>query len=453
MPNSEVHWPASPAKDHVDKLPGGLADKNVPEDFDPEQLALGIKIELEHTKDKSLAREIAMDHLKEDSRYYTELLKMEGTLEKAAIGLTSFQESLSTGFDDQHGSEVLSHKGSPQNPGLKRDQEAGEETDFLGAASDIVDVPPKNEKYKKKELKGKEFDPYTFFRFLDGDIRVTKSYSTYLDDLFRGLLKLGKSEEANIIHHILKESKVFDGEEYGDVLQRYADTKENLKKLARNKYIKVDTLNDCSFIFTGKHKNGGCWFYSYGANAKPYPVDELELDNIDLDPIVRVAIQGLAEKYVDNTLDGLIYLRNVLKQGELLDWYPAEAGMFLSSYDKLAGNLRVDNVNELHNEIDENRKEISYVSAANNSSLRGSLRSIINEILSGKASLDKKEGKELLSFAKKVGGTENNLEPLISLIIETTSIGALENMMKDAERKHLSIFRQVKRAARKKRIK
>lgn len=56
-----------------DFLPGGLADKAKPEDFDPKQLAMGIEVELEHTKDRKLAREIAMDHLKEDPRYYTKL--------------------------------------------------------------------------------------------------------------------------------------------------------------------------------------------------------------------------------------------------------------------------------------------------------------------------------------------------------------------------------------------
>lgn len=60
-----------------DKIAGGKADKSKPEDFDPEQLAMGIKVEIEHTKDLDLAREIAMDHLKEDPKYYTKLKKIE----------------------------------------------------------------------------------------------------------------------------------------------------------------------------------------------------------------------------------------------------------------------------------------------------------------------------------------------------------------------------------------
>ena len=57
------------------RLAGGLADKRSEEDFDPHQLRLGVKTELEHTKDENIAKEIAMDHLAEDPEYYTKLLK------------------------------------------------------------------------------------------------------------------------------------------------------------------------------------------------------------------------------------------------------------------------------------------------------------------------------------------------------------------------------------------
>lgn len=56
-------------------IPGGLADKKQPDDFDPAELAKGIKIELEHTDDRDVAREIAMDHLTEDPHYYSKLLR------------------------------------------------------------------------------------------------------------------------------------------------------------------------------------------------------------------------------------------------------------------------------------------------------------------------------------------------------------------------------------------
>jgi hypothetical protein len=47
------------------------------EDADPDELAKGIKIESEHTVNKALAKEIALDHLAEMSDYYTKLEAME----------------------------------------------------------------------------------------------------------------------------------------------------------------------------------------------------------------------------------------------------------------------------------------------------------------------------------------------------------------------------------------
>lgn len=50
------------------------------------QLEKGIKVEMEHTKDKSKAKEIVMDHLSEDPKYYDKLKKVEA---KEATGAGS----------------------------------------------------------------------------------------------------------------------------------------------------------------------------------------------------------------------------------------------------------------------------------------------------------------------------------------------------------------------------
>lgn len=67
-------WTAS----HKDELPGGLADQKDPSDFDRRQLRKGLRVEMEHTDDPAKAREIAMDHLTEDPKYYDKLEKIEG---------------------------------------------------------------------------------------------------------------------------------------------------------------------------------------------------------------------------------------------------------------------------------------------------------------------------------------------------------------------------------------
>jgi hypothetical protein len=55
------------------RIPGGRANGMLPGEFDPAQLAIGTSVEMEHTRDVRLAREIAMDHLAEDPNYYRKL--------------------------------------------------------------------------------------------------------------------------------------------------------------------------------------------------------------------------------------------------------------------------------------------------------------------------------------------------------------------------------------------
>lgn len=69
-----------------DRIPGGKADNKKESDFDPKQLAMGIEVETEHTKDRGLAKEIAMDHLTEIPDYYTRLKKMEDEAKRKEEG-------------------------------------------------------------------------------------------------------------------------------------------------------------------------------------------------------------------------------------------------------------------------------------------------------------------------------------------------------------------------------
>lgn len=58
------------------KLPGGRGAGKTAADFDPRQVAVGVRVELEHTPDPAIALEIALDHLSEDPAYYTKLCSM-----------------------------------------------------------------------------------------------------------------------------------------------------------------------------------------------------------------------------------------------------------------------------------------------------------------------------------------------------------------------------------------
>ena len=89
-----------------DLIPGGLADKKQPAQFNPDQLARGADVEAEHTDDRRKAIEIAMDHLSEDPRYYSKLEAIEGKHASESTGLfKSLNETLASlpqklaGFD------------------------------------------------------------------------------------------------------------------------------------------------------------------------------------------------------------------------------------------------------------------------------------------------------------------------------------------------------------------
>ncbi len=74
----------------MDKISGGLSDGKPLSDIArhhgrpigelQSQLAKGVKVEMEHTDDEEVAREIAMDHLWEDPAYYDKLARVEERL-------------------------------------------------------------------------------------------------------------------------------------------------------------------------------------------------------------------------------------------------------------------------------------------------------------------------------------------------------------------------------------
>jgi hypothetical protein len=92
---SQVSLNSSTLQDHMkykqgfteENLEGGMADKKTVEDIAKKHkldvevikkhLNDGIKVEMEHTNLKTKAKEIAMDHIFEDPKYYDKLSKME----------------------------------------------------------------------------------------------------------------------------------------------------------------------------------------------------------------------------------------------------------------------------------------------------------------------------------------------------------------------------------------
>ena len=78
-PKKQEEQEKAAKSERQDILHGGAADEKDYGDFDPEQLKIGIKHEMEHTKSAKIAAEIAMDHLTEDPDYYKKLKTIEKT--------------------------------------------------------------------------------------------------------------------------------------------------------------------------------------------------------------------------------------------------------------------------------------------------------------------------------------------------------------------------------------
>ncbi len=96
-----------------DLLGGGLANGKKPEDFDQIELTKGIRVEMEHTADTLIAREIAMDHLTEDPNYYIKLAKMES-------------DEINNPKEDKNAEVVAKISESKVNPALKLAFEEGQ---------------------------------------------------------------------------------------------------------------------------------------------------------------------------------------------------------------------------------------------------------------------------------------------------------------------------------------
>ena len=78
-----MNWYKKAKEVEINDIFQGKADKEgiSEKDVDQNELSMGIKVELEHTKNKDIAKKIALDHLAEMSDYYSKLKKMESQSE------------------------------------------------------------------------------------------------------------------------------------------------------------------------------------------------------------------------------------------------------------------------------------------------------------------------------------------------------------------------------------
>ncbi len=69
----------------LENLIGGKGDKTTSKDVSKKQLEIGIAVEREHSSSKKIDKEIALDHLTENPRYYSDLIEKGMVDEDKAI--------------------------------------------------------------------------------------------------------------------------------------------------------------------------------------------------------------------------------------------------------------------------------------------------------------------------------------------------------------------------------
>jgi hypothetical protein len=160
---------AAKREGQVDKLPGGLAVGKSSEDFDPDQLAKGSEVEMEHTDDPDIAVEIAMDHLTEIPDYYDRLERMEQQASRSGscnTGKGAVAAARRALYKDERGyevggGEVREHRNVMEKK-LKRKLKPTEDVHHVdgdksnNAPSNLEVVDHAERARKHQEAKGKE---------------------------------------------------------------------------------------------------------------------------------------------------------------------------------------------------------------------------------------------------------------------------------------------------------
>ena len=100
--SDEIDQIAQDKEETGEVIPGGDGEGKSATDFDPEQILMGMRVEMEHSDDPMYALEITIDHLTEDPEYYTS----QDTPEDSAQVNASADANGSEG-DDKNTEDIL----------------------------------------------------------------------------------------------------------------------------------------------------------------------------------------------------------------------------------------------------------------------------------------------------------------------------------------------------------
>jgi hypothetical protein len=160
----------------TNKIPGGVAKNKTLDDIATKhgvkkdelkkQLEKGIKVETEHTTDKAVAKEIAMDHLFEDPKYYDKLSKIEE-------GTCGYNTDAKTGkeFKTPGGLKMKKDPYGLSAFALELVKEFNNDVNEVGelSAAPYIDVNSASPRFDDLELDGNELFGTVTYDFSAGD--------------------------------------------------------------------------------------------------------------------------------------------------------------------------------------------------------------------------------------------------------------------------------------------
>lgn len=215
-----------------EKLKGGRADNKTFEDLvnknkkhgksisDVEkmlksQLNKGMKVEMEHTKDKSKAKEIALDHLFEDPKYYDKLKKIEGKEATGSGAAGGFVGPV--GFDPNNDFVERSFKKKPKKVETKEATGSGSSGAYVTPAAWAKSMKKKDWRGKSKtQIPGGKFVQVkkkckNFPYCNQGDIKALRlsEQTNVLDNIVKNMSKKYNISENEVIKILKKSSELF----------------------------------------------------------------------------------------------------------------------------------------------------------------------------------------------------------------------------------------------------
>jgi hypothetical protein len=289
----------------VDKIPGGLAKglslsdiakkHNVSDSEITNEFKKGYKVEREHTTDSDVAKEIALDHLFEDPKYYTNL----SSIEEAGRVPQSFNYGTGWDYHTAIGTNPNKYRGKtnfPTKDSGQPDLEDEDEVNEIGVGTGQNGIRPEYPKGDKLSDRMKDVKSARTKTDSDEEYQYKKVKEAYTKgQLFAGNLKIG-----GVVVPIEVELVGADNKKNAFITKVINIEKKYLSKLPSNGILEIPArifrftggwrkIKSPS-VFEGIINEGG----AYGHMNHPFDT-EINLTFGQLKDIVNRALEGNLE--------------------------------------------------------------------------------------------------------------------------------------------------------------